>query len=88
MLRVPPMTDYTKTTGNATADTFLGCLVVPAMLALFVYWGIGGFADPEETARQQERIENAKEIDAQMRQVYRDACDQGKQAACDKLNDR
>ena len=82
-----PMTDYTKTTGNATADAWLGFIGL-GMLVLFIYWGMGGFADPEETARQQARIDNAKEIDAQMRQVYRDACDTGNQAACDKLNDR
>lgn len=81
------MTDYTKTTGNAKADAWLGCLVVPVLLALAVYWGMGGFADPEETARQQQRIDNAKEVDAQMRQVYRMACDKGDQRACDALTD-
>ena len=81
------MTDYTKTTGNDKADAFLGCIVFPIMAALFLYWAFGGFADPAETARQQERIDNAKEVDAQMRQVYRLACDKGDQSACDRLND-
>jgi hypothetical protein len=81
------MTDYTKTTGNKTADAWLGFIGL-GMLILFFWWGIGGFADPEETERQQERIENAREIDEQMRQVYRDACARGVQRGCDALNER
>ncbi len=87
MLHRRAMTDPTKTTGNDKADAFLGCIIVPIMAALFIYWGMGGFADPEETARQQARIDNARGIDQQMRQVYRDACDKGVQRGCDKLND-
>lgn len=72
------MVDYTKTTGNQTLDSALGC-GIPLLIAGFLIW-VFFFREPDpdrqrEVAEYTER-QNIREENARL------ACNSGVQSAC------
>lgn len=76
------MTDYTKTTGNDTADGVLGCGVALVLAAFFI--GLFFFREPDTEWKRElaEETQRREAVDAIRLENTKTACNAGVQTAC------